>query len=373
MNPSEHMGPLVVLFAAGTASGVLLPFPPEAVPGLACAGVALLAAGTAALLPRRKTGPAALLPPLFFLCGLLCALTERLGCAAETPAFLRDLAAGAVARFRRAIAETPFPHEGTAPLLQALLTGDRSGLTRETVAVFRRSGASHLLALSGLHAGILYLCLSKGLSLLGNSPRARRARAILVLAATGFYTIMTGASPSIVRAFLFILIRETALLAGRQAEPLRVYALALTVQLALHPSVIRSVGFQLSYAAMLGIFLLYPVLEKAYPAAATTGPVSKWTARHDPVRFVWNSAALSIACQAFTAPVAWLYFKTFPRYFLLTNLLAIPLTTMLVPGALAAVAVHAALPSTAADRLAADLADRLAEGLQRVLEIIAAM
>ena len=375
MKTREPIVLLTLPLVAGTAAGVFPVLPSAALRGAAAAAVALTAGSAAILLLNRQKSlyNNALLPVLFFLCGLLGAWTAALCGGAVAPDFLEEAAGAAATRFRARIDTLPFPHEGTAPLVKALLTGDRSGLSRQTVATFRASGASHLLALSGLHAGILYLFLSKLLSLLGNSIAIRRFRGIAILLTAAFYTLMTGASPSMVRAFLFITIRELSHLAGREPAPLSVLALALSIQLALHPPVLRSVGFQLSYAAMLGIFLLFPVLERAFPATETRGPLGRWTTRHEPLRLVWNSAALSLACQAFTAPLAWLYFKAFPRYFLVTNLLAIPLTTCLVPTALITLVFHPLIPSTRVDTLLITLTDRLASLLLHTLAIIATM
>ena len=375
MKTREPIVLLTLPLVAGTAAGVFPVLPSAALRGAAAAAVALTAGSAAILLLNRQKSlyNNALLPVLFFLCGLLGAWTAALCGGAVAPDFLEEAAGAAATRFRARIDTLPFPHEGTAPLVKALLTGDRSGLSRQTVATFRASGASHLLALSGLHAGILYLFLSKLLSLLGNSIAIRRFRGIAILLTAAFYTLMTGASPSMVRAFLFITIRELSHLAGREPAPLSVLALALSIQLVLHPAVLRSVGFQLSYAAMLGIFLLFPVLERAFPATETRGPLGRWTTRHEPLRLVWNSAALSLACQAFTAPLAWLYFKAFPRYFLVTNLLAIPLTTCLVPTALITLVFHPLIPSTRVDTLLITLTDRLASLLLHTLAIIATM
>lgn len=216
----------------------------------------------------------------------------------------------------------PFPHGSTNELLRALLTGQKDGLSRETVAAFRAAGASHILALSGLHLGIIYLLISKLLAVLGNGRITAIIRSILIVAASAFYAFMTGASPSIVRALIFITINEIMRHSpGRRKSPLAVWCCALMIQLAVSPWVIRSVGFQLSYLAMLGIFLVFPWLDGFYPR-----PTKGWS----PMRWVWSSMALSLSCQLFTAPLVWLRFRTFPKYFMLTNLLALPLTSLLM-------------------------------------------
>ena len=265
--------------------------------------------------------------PLFLLLGAIGYLTAMMPPRPSSGMLFRP----AGDALRAAIDGLPFRHDATAPLLKAFLTGDRSGLPKETVAVFRRSGASHLLALSGLHIGIIYTVLARGLSVFGNAPAIRVGRFALTVPAALWFTLMTGASPSIVRAFLFISLSECAALLGRRRAPLKVFAGALTIQLVLSPQVITSIGFQLSYSAMLGIFLFFPPMRRWYPASHGFNPVRK----------VWEVAALSIACQLTTAPLAWLYFRTFPRYFLITNLLAIPFTTAVITLAIASLVLSA--------------------------------
>ena len=140
---------------------------------------------------------------------------------------------------------------------------------------------------------------------------------------------MTGASPSIVRAFLFIAINEILKLTHRQRNAIRVLCLALLIQLVIQPRVISTLGFQLSYLAMAGIFILYPVMEKWYPESRS------------PLRWVWKSAAMAISCQVFTAPLVWFRFHSFPRYFLLANLFALPLVTALMILAVGTIALQA--------------------------------
>lgn len=297
----------------------------------------------------------------FFLAGMFCYCSSGLvpHNMFKSPfgtGFLTDMIEGA-----------GFPHKSTTGLMEALLTGDRSGLDKEITASFRQSGASHILALSGLHLGVIYALVSACLSALGNSPFIRRARAITVILISGAYALMTGAGPSIMRAFLFICINEIAALhPDRRKDNLQVLWTALTIQLVANPSVITSAGFQLSYLAVLGIHLCYPVLRDFYPGAGAHGIRSKL----NPVRLIWNSAAMSLSCQLFTAPLAYVLFGTFPKYFLLTNLIALPLTELLISGGLTCVLLEGA---GLCPWVLVEFVDRTAGVLTDALGIIARM
>ena len=181
-----------------------------------------------------------------------------------------------------------------------------------------------------MHLALIYVIQTRMLSVFGKSREADIARFAVIIASTLFYSVMTGSSPSIVRAFIFISLRETAILCGRKPSDADILCFSLTLQCALDPEVITSAGFQLSYLAMCGIYFLYPHLRDMYPAKV---PVLKT---------IWNSAALSIACQVFTGPLAWLLFGSAPMYFIITNLIAVPMTSALMPAALAAVFLHEA-------------------------------
>lgn len=291
-----------------------------------------------ASLPNRS-GRRIAFAGIFLTTGIFCSLNYSMasGIPEYGSGLIGPTAAKAVGHLRAVIDGIPYPSQTTAPLVKALLTGDKSDLDKEVIEVFRDSGAAHILALSGLHLGVLYLILARLTMPMGNSPLARRLRYSLIIGAALFYSIMTGAAPSIIRAFLFITINETARLLGRKREPVRVLLAALTIQLALKPDVIASVGFQLSYMAMAGIFLLFPSLERIYPAPSGSG-----LSKINPFRKIWSAAMLSISCQVFTGPVAWYYFRTFPKYFILTNLLALPLTSAIMTLSVATIALSAA-------------------------------
>ena len=356
MAEAKSIETLSLSFTAGVAAGTMV----SGLSGMLFPGLLLPLIGLPLLFWERlpqwdDKWLSGLLAAVFSVLGLFCA-AARLP-APQAHSFLQALASQACVRLQALIGTIPFPSAGTAPLLQALLTGDRSALSPDTVTAFRQSGASHILALSGLHLGILYLLIDKTLSLLGRYPAVRVLRLLTIVPAALFFTLMTGASPSLVRAFLFILINEILRICGRPRKAARVLCLALLVQLVLDPAIIRSLGFQLSYLAMAGIFLIYPVLERWYPGR---GPLQR----------IWQAAALSISCQLTTAPLAWLRFHSFPRYFLLTNLLALPLTTCLMSSAIATLAWSAAGNCPA---LLIKTTDVLCNALQRTLEIIASL
>lgn len=253
----------------------------------------------------------------------------------------------------------PFGSGETGALAKALLAGRKELLPASTVNAFRDAGAAHVLALSGLHLGIIYAFVFRILSVSGNSIQARLVRCAVTITASLIYVIMTGAGPSIVRAFLFISINEIGRLRPeRRRDSLSVFWTALTVQLVLDPMVLDSIGFQLSYLAMLGIFTIYPVIKDWYPAGKG-------------VMFsVWKSAALSISSQVFTAPLVFFRFGTFPKFFLLTNLIAMPLTTLFVVTVLCCIILT---PPGLCPAVLVKFADILSQALTASLKIISGM
>ena len=346
MAGAKSIEALSLSFTAGALAGTMIS---AAASWSACAG--LLTVSAIMLLLGRKLEINAVFLLVFMLLGSFCAIN-----ASMMPEVALTLPGAG--QLRSLISGIPFSNSTTAPLLCALITGDRSGLSPETVNAFRASGASHILALSGLHIGIIYLIFDRLTRVIGRTPAARHIRFWTIVLGAGYFTLMTGAGPSIVRAFLFILINETLRLTGRPRNPVRVLCLALLVQLVLQPRVLSTIGFQLSYLAMAGVFILYPALERLYPESRS------------PLRWVWKSALLTISCQAFTAPLVWLRFHTFPRYFLLANLLALPLTTCLMTVALGTIflAGTGICPS-----FAAAAADSLCSLLVWVLDTIASL
>ena len=359
MTSGREIEIISIPFVAGIAAGALAvaAFPPAGLYPLVSLSM-LLAIGSAAVLLRRRELLTMAL--LFVSTGLFCALSSHIGDGGGSEGPMQ----GAALWLRRLVDSIPFPHEDTSALVKALTTGDRNSLDKGLVSTFRKAGAAHILALSGMHLGIVYGMLAWLLKPLGNSTLARKIRYALIISACALYSLATGAGPSIVRAFIFIFLWETARITGRKASPMKVWCGGLVIQLAVMPSVITSAGFQLSYLAMAGIFILFPALKEWYPSEGE----SRLSARLNLPRRIWEAAALAISCQVFTAPLSCALFCTFRKYFLLTNLLAMPLSGLLMGLSAVTMALSAAgiCPHIL---ILAD--DAVCQSLINVLEIIA--
>lgn len=245
------------------------------------------------------------------------------------PPALSLWAAGCKASFS-AWLETLLPAGEEQAILRALAIGDCSGLSRELRAAWRDSGAMHLLALSGLHVGLLYALLHRLLSLLGGSRPARLLRSVVVLGLLWTYALITGLSASIVRAVLMITFYEISAFVTGGRDGLSALAGSAFLLMLFDPESPRDIGFQLSYTAVLSILLLHPRLKRLLHTR------SRLLTR------VWELLSVSLCCQATCGLLAWFYFGNFPAYFLLTTLLAIPLTTLVMYTILAASATASA-------------------------------
>lgn len=361
-------------FSAGVITAVYLPL--GSVTLSVAASLICLALACCIWMYCRKGNHFGLGLALFYLLGAMVGLQASMAELTGFPAEHTRLPLGVAAleALLRGIDELGVEDEQVRELAKALLTGRREGLDRSTIVAFRTAGAAHILSLSGLHMGIIYGIMQKSLAWLGRSRVVCIIRSLCIIAAAAFYTQMTGASPSVVRAFLFICINEMSrLLPGRRRRPIAVLCCALMLQLLANPLIIKSLAFQLSYLAILGIVLLFPYLdawvecERSVNSAATSHPqvlVTKLRKR------IWSAAALSISCQLFTSPLVLINFGTFPQHFLLSNLVAVPLTEIFVISIVLSLVCSALLPSFALPSL---ICNALGRALIRFLEIVAQM
>lgn len=326
--------PFIAGVAVSVYAGTIYPW--QAV--LSCIAVAALSSILMSPSGRALGRPVqwAIIIALMAFCGHLTGLTGRMLALSRSveAGWLEQKALDMCMRMAAAIDAIPFEKEATGQIIKALLTGERSGIPKEVTAAFRESGASHILALSGLHLGIIYGIIRGLLSILGNSATIKRIRSLLAIAICGFYTIATGAGASIVRAYLFIVIGEYASLRHIRMTLPTIFLTAMTMQIFFSPDSIRDVGFQLSYAAIAGIAFIFPWMKGFWPGDRRKDAVLTKGARR-----MWDSAAMSISCQITTGPIAYYYFRSFPMHFILTNMIAIPLTSMIIPAALLTLAL----------------------------------
>lgn len=209
--------------------------------------------------------------------------------------------------------------EGAAyGVIAAMTLGDRSALTPEVRETFNVTGATHVLALSGLHLGIIYSLLS----LLVVGRRFRVLSQLLIVVAIWAFAFLVGLPSSVVRSATMLSIYALLSLGARKRMSVNVLALTAVCMLAVRPLVLFDVGFQLSFLAVLGILLWVPLFEGLVSARFMQG--------HPVVRWLWGLFTVSFAAQLAVAPLIAYYFGRFPPYFLLTNLVVIPATTLIL-------------------------------------------
>ena len=222
----------------------------------------------------------------------------------------------------------------------ALTLGYKEGLDKDLRRHFQASGAAHVLAVSGLHTGIIYGVLLWLLTLGGRVKPQYENRAgrwtisIIILAAMWFYAWLTGMTPSVVRAVVMVSIFEIGRMAYRQAFSLNTIAGAAVLILLVKPTDLWSVSFQLSFTATAAIVLIIRPLNNFLHLGALQE--SSWEK-------IWNYITgiifISLAAQLGTLPLTMYYFGQISTYFLLTNLIVLPLATLLVPCGLISIAL----------------------------------
>ena len=212
--------------------------------------------------------------------------------------------------------------ESEQGILAAMTLGEKSSLSAQTRATFQVSGASHVLALSGLHMGILCFLISF-LGITRFFPLTGSALTVLLLWA---FALLTGLSTSVVRSALMLSIMQLLTASGRSATAFESIGLAATTMLLASPQSVFDVGFQLSFMAVLSLVAFVPVLNAL--------ACSRWQEKKGIVHAIASLLFVSFAAWLGTAPLVAYHFHQLPSYFLLTNLVAIPATYLILISAL---------------------------------------
>lgn len=201
-------------------------------------------------------------------------------------------------------------------LISALILGEKSMLDQEQKDVFIRAGVMHIMAVSGLHAMILSMfVMSIFFFLKGRLNILRILIAVLFLWAFAF---VTGLTPSVLRATIMFTFIQVGNIMKRKVNSVNSVLASAFVLIVAKPTVILDAGFLLSYSAVIYIILFYSDLY------------NKLKSKNIALDKIWQSCAVTLVAQAGTLPLTVMLFNRFPVYFILTNLIIVPLSSLVI-------------------------------------------
>lgn len=206
----------------------------------------------------------------------------------------------------------------TYGVLAALILGDTSDMDPELMTSYAAAGVVHVLAVSGLHVGLVYMLLTPIFLRVFGRARARWWRTLLPIALLWLYSGLSGGSPSVLRAAVMFSGFIVADNFGKHNNIYNTLASSAFVLLVVKPAMLFDLGFQLSYLAVAGIVILQKPLSQVIHVP------NKWLDK------VWTMSAVSVAAQISTLPLTLYYFHQFPNYFLASNLFVIPWSTLII-------------------------------------------
>lgn len=201
-------------------------------------------------------------------------------------------------------------------VVSAVTLGEKSQLDQEQKQNFIKAGVMHIMAVSGLHSVILSLFVFNLLFFL--KGKFTIIRVVVTVLFLWSFAFVTGLTPSVLRATLMFSFLQAGLLLKRPVNPINSVLASAFVLIILRPSVIFDAGFLLSYSAVIFIISYYRDLYTLFPV------------RNKPVDFLWQSAAVTIVAQAGTLPLTIMLFNRFPVWFLLSNIIIVPLSSLLI-------------------------------------------
>ncbi len=212
--------------------------------------------------------------------------------------------------------------EDSYATIAAMTLGDKTGVSAELRDTYSKAGVSHVLALSGLHLGIIYAMIA----LLLGRRRNTMGGLLVTLLLVWTFALMVGMSPGIVRSAAMFSVYASMTFLQRDYLTANSLALAASVMLLASPAMLWDVGFQMSFLAVMGIVICHVLLLN-----------NRLYVRYAHRRFVGKLVSLvciSLAAQLFVLPLVMYYFGNVPFYFLLANIVAVPLTTLIIYAAM---------------------------------------
>lgn len=199
-------------------------------------------------------------------------------------------------------------------IIRAILLGDDDTMDPSLKSAYAAAGVSHILCVSGMHVGVIFMIINFILKPIDYFPKMRVLKSGILLGSIWLYAAITGLSPSVTRsATMFTFVTFGSLL-NRRTNVFHSLLASLFILLTINPLLLFEVGFQLSYLAVFGIVLFQPKI------------VDLWHPKSRIMQYLWELMAVSLAAQLFTFPICTYYFGQFANYFLLSNLSVVTLS-----------------------------------------------
>ncbi len=202
----------------------------------------------------------------------------------------------------------------------AILLGYDDDLGAELRQSYVVAGAMHVLCVSGLHVGIIFMVFSYMLAFLDKKPKMQKLKQLILLILIWFYALLAGLAPSILRATVMLSFVIVGNMINRKGILMNSIAASAFILLLLNPANLFDVGFQLSYVAVIGIVTLQRHISRLFYF------------RYKPLNKIWEITSVTIAAQITTTPFSIYYFHQFPSYFWLSNLFMTPVSTVVIVG-----------------------------------------
>jgi competence protein ComEC len=205
-------------------------------------------------------------------------------------------------------------------IIQALVLGQKKDINKDLYSSYAKAGAVHILAVSGLHVGILYFILTLILSFTNRLKWGNFIQSFLIIFCLWFFAFVTGLSPSVTRAVTMFSIFAIAKNINRESSTINNLFLSFFLLILINPLWLFHVGFQLSYLAVFSIIVVQPKLSRYYRP------------RFYIDKLFWGIFTVSIAAQLGVLPLSIYYFHQFPGLFFITNLVVLPVIGILLGG-----------------------------------------
>lgn len=221
---------------------------------------------------------------------------------------------GSIAKMRTQIQNNlkKFFKEDELAVVNALLLGQRQEISKDLLESYTKAGAIHILAISGLHVGILLLIVSQLLQPLERIKNGKMIKLFLIVLFLWFFALLAGLSASVVRAVSMFTAVAIGMSVNRKHFVEHSLIISMLFILLVQPMFLFDVGFQLSYLAVFGIVWVQPKLY------------NMWLPKYKLVDYLWKLVTVSVAAQFGILPISLFYFHQFPGLFILSNLMIIP-------------------------------------------------